>query len=209
MRRPQFIARQSARPSGLLGSLIAAIMVRETEHDNRQAIAALGVKSGDHVLDIGCGGGRSLELLLPLVGSGSVSGIDPSPLMVARAKARACHGRARENLLVQVASVAHLPFEAATFDAIMSVHTIYFWPDLGKAVEEVRRVLRPGGRFVLVFRTASNAQAGSFPGPIYRLRELPEIEAALACAGMETVHLKPEAGNGTPATLLAIKLPLA
>jgi ubiquinone/menaquinone biosynthesis C-methylase UbiE len=207
MRRPQFIASQAGRPSGLVGQVIAAIMVRETEAINRAAIAALAVQPDDHVLDVGCGSGRSLELLVPLVPNGSISGVDPSPLMVSRACRRNRRAISRNNAMIAVAAVEALPFEAETFDAIMSVHTLYFWPDLGSAALELSRVLRPGGRLVLAFRTSANPASTSFPSEIYRFRRLDEVERELTGTGLYISTAIPDGEDGAPAMLTAIKPP--
>lgn len=205
MRRPIFIAQQAARPSGVLGRIIAAIMVRETEDDNLAAIGALSVKPSDHVLDVGCGAGRSLELLLRLVDQGSVTGIDPSPLMVERAVRRSCRGKNRDRLLIQVAAVEALPFEDETFDSVMSVHTIYFWRDLAAAIREIARVLRPGGQIALSFRTSANRESANFPASVYRFRDLKEVSSELVAAGFELTSEVAHAPSSMPVTLVARK----
>lgn len=206
MRRPLFIARQAGRPSGLLGWIIAAIMVRETAEANRAAIVALRVMPGEHVLDVGCGSGHSIELLVPLVGRGSVSGADPSALMAARAKQRNAAGGNNDRLVVVTAAVEQLPFVDETFDAVMSVHTIYFWENLGSALTEIRRVMRSGGRLVLAFRTDANkAAVTSFPREVYRIRSLTEIEGAVVAAGLVLAEISRDDPNGKPAMLIAYR----
>lgn len=205
MRRPQFIARQAGGPTGLIGRIIAAIMVRETEAINRTAVAALAVQPDHHVLDVGCGSGRSIELLVPLLPRGSASGVDPSQVMVSRARKR--NGRAIADSLAVIAraGVEALPFGDQKFDGIMSVHTLYFWPDLAAAARELSRVLRPGGCLVLLFRTAANTAAASFPPEVYRFRESDEIASALTKAGLTVTGTVPDGADGSAAMLTAVK----
>jgi protein-L-isoaspartate O-methyltransferase len=78
MRRPEFIARQAAHPTGLLGRLVVGVMERETASENDAAIRALDVRTADRVLEIGLGHGRTLARLVALATRGSVVGIEIS-----------------------------------------------------------------------------------------------------------------------------------
>src|SRR5688500_5368433 len=81
MRRPRFIAEQARNAKGLLGRFIAFVMAHETFAANKRAVDALDVQLGDHVLDVGCGHGRSLTELAARASGGRIAGIDPSELM--------------------------------------------------------------------------------------------------------------------------------
>src|ERR1041385_4092969 len=81
VKRPGFIARQSRRPSGVIGRLIAWIMARETAALNKSAIELLAPQTTDRVLEVGFGHGRTIASIAAAVGSGHVAGIDASPLM--------------------------------------------------------------------------------------------------------------------------------
>ena len=82
MKRPVFIARQSARPSGLIGRVIAGVMARETSDLNEHAVRLLGPSPFDRVLEVGFGHGRTIERLASVVNNGRVCGIDASELML-------------------------------------------------------------------------------------------------------------------------------
>lgn len=184
MRRPNFIARQSASPSGVIGHLIASIMVHETQDVNERAVAALEVQPDDSILDIGCGSGLSLSLLAALAPQGRIGGIDPSPVMVTRAvrRNRAHVSPGRFDILT--AQVEALPFPAGSFNKVMSVHTLYFWAELAPGFTEIARVMKRGGRLVQAFRTdADMAAVNSFPRAIYRFRSIAEVAQALRNAG--------------------------
>lgn len=181
-------------------------MVRETAGANRAAIAALAAKPADRVLDIGCGSGLSIELLLQQLPQGHAAGSDPSPVMAARAQARNHRAVVQGRAAIAIAPVEHLPFANKAFDAAMSVHTLYFWADLGGAFREIARVLRPGGRLVLVFRTSANAAAASsFPSEVYALRSLVEVDQALVSAGLVKIAATADGNDGAPALLIAGK----
>lgn len=183
MKRPAFIARQSARPAGPLGAIIAAIMVRETAQANELAIAFLDPRRGEAVIDIGAGSGRSLRRLAALVDPATVTGIDHSAVMCARARRSNRDLVQRGRVRIDMASSLDLPFRDALFDGVLSVHTIYFWPDAERQFREIARVLKPDGRAVLCFRPA-DAVAADFPASVYRFRSDEEISAAAGLAGL-------------------------
>ena len=145
MKRPIFIARQSARPSGLLGRLIAGIMARETADLNERAVRLLGPSPFDRVLEVGFGRGRTIERLAGVVRNGRICGVDASELMVNMAVRRNHHAVAEGRVELRKGDCASIPFDTASFDGALSVHTLYFWSDPAACLREIRRVL-PAGR---------------------------------------------------------------
>jgi SAM-dependent methyltransferase len=100
-----------------------------------------GVRGGEAVADIGCGNGLYLRALARRGHAGPIVGLDLSPGMAIAASA---HGPA-------VAADAQLvPLRSASVDVALCPHMLYHVPDQGAAVAELRRVLRPGGRAVVV-----------------------------------------------------------
>ena len=210
MRRPRFIAEQARHAKGPIGRLIAFIMARETWAQNVEAIEALDVTENDHVLDVGSGPGRSIAALGSLATQGHIVGVDPSELMAeiaVRRNRRLVKARRAE---VIVASAASLPFTDNTFDKALCVHVIYFWNDLDTAFREIARVLKPGARFALLFRTSADEKAvRAFPAEVYRFPSLSEVIAPLEAAGFAVEHkddlcCEPQT---TPILLVATKRP--
>jgi SAM-dependent methyltransferase len=204
MRRPRFIAEHARNARGVLGRVIAFIMARETRSQNLRAMDTLGIDRSDQILDLGCGHGRSLTELATRAATGRVVGVDPSELMVEIA---AQHNRALiEAGRVEVvrATVEALPFPDDAFDKIMCVHVLYFWKDLDVSLREIARVLKPGGRLGLLFRTKADlAAVASFPPEIYRFPALADVTAALERVGLD-VHAATDYAN-EPVLLLAEK----
>jgi SAM-dependent methyltransferase len=206
MRRPRFIAEQARHAHGLLGRLIAFIMARETWGENQRAIAALDLRLSDHVLDIGCGHGRSLGALA--AHARSAVGVDPSDLMaeiaVTRNRTLVKAGRVK----VMIASAAELPLTDSVFDKALCVHVIYFWKDLQASFREIARVLKPGGRLALVFRTdADIAAVEAFPADVYAFRPRADVIAALRAAGFDIGEAAAKGldSGGTPTLVVATK----
>ncbi|OXY92096.1 class I SAM-dependent methyltransferase [Streptomyces diastatochromogenes] len=124
------------------------------------AVANLGLRPGDRVLDAGCGTGRALTPLRAAVGpSGVVAGIDLTPAML-QAAARAGRDRAGRLLL---ADVAALPLRSASMDAVFAAGLIAHLPKPSENLRELVRVVRPGGMLALfhpIGRAALAARQG-------------------------------------------------
>ena len=114
----------------------------------RAARLALGARPGDRVLDLACGTGLNLPHLRELVGDrGSVVGVDLTPAMLEVAR-RLIAVRGWQNVEVREADAAQLPFPDESFDKAICTFALNIIPGCAQAIEEVRRVLIPGGRFV-------------------------------------------------------------
>ena len=114
----------------------------------QSVLALLGLQSGEAVLDIGSGPGFLADEMAVAVGpTGRVAGIDRSRDMLALARERCAH---RPQATFQEADATEIPFPAAMFDAAISVQVYEYVPDMAAALRALCRVLRPGGRAVVV-----------------------------------------------------------
>jgi arsenite methyltransferase len=139
----RFIAHQLARPS----RLTARLLNMANAAGNARAVELLEVSSDHRALDVGFGGGVALGKLAGK--ARSVAGIDHSEAAVSSARQRFRREIEEGWLRVELASVEAIPFEDESVDRILTVHTIYFWPDPEHGLREILRVLKPGGRLVL------------------------------------------------------------
>jgi len=206
MKKPLFIARQGRKPTGLFGRLVGNIMSRETAAANDIAIALLNVCPGDRVLDIGTGHGRSLGLLAELNAPGTVFGLDFSETMrhIAKRKNKSLIKQGRVKLLPGTSD--NLPFPDCSFDKIMSVHTIYFWEDVQRHIDEIYRVTAPGGQVVLGFRPDEDgAITKNWPAQVYTFRTSEEISSLFSAAGFNVQTIKKAGEPAGPMNWLLVE----
>ena len=195
MRRPDFIARQSRCPSGVLGWMIGKIMSFETAAANDASLTALALRPGDRVLEVGFGHGRTIERAAAMVGEGFVAGIDASDEMV-RMATRRCRGLIEAGRVrLALADSASLPYADGSFDKAFTMHTIYFWDDPVPHLRELRRVLRDGGRLVIGFHAKHASIVASFPAAVYTFYSIDEVRELLRRAGFAGVEIQHSAGG--------------
>ena len=146
------------------------------------AVAELGLREGDRVLDAGCGTGRALPPLRAAVGaSGVVVGADLTPAML-EAAVRA--GRDRDGRLL-LADVTALPLRSRSLDAVFGAGLISHLPRPAENLRELARVVRPGGVLALfhpIGRAALAARQGRQITP-EDLRAEPNLRPLLTGSG--------------------------
>ena len=141
----------------------AASEGRELSRRLEQAFDAAEVTAGMRVLDVGCGRGEILRQCLKL--GAKAFGVDYSPVAV-RMAAKLVGGDGDDR--VGMADAKVLPFQSGSFDRVLMfdlVEHLHPW-ELRRALSEVRRVLRPGGR--LIVHTAPNVWYDRYAYPVVR-----------------------------------------
>lgn len=131
----------------LADRLETAYRSRDILRRRRLVREALEASPGERILDVGCGPGFYAEELLAEVGEeGAVVGVDQSPQMLAVAAHRV---EGHRNATFHEANATSLPVEDRAFDAALCVQVLEYVPDPDRALAEIHRVLRPGGRAVV------------------------------------------------------------
>jgi SAM-dependent methyltransferase len=170
--------------------------------------AAAGIRPGDRVLDVACGTGVLSRVVAHAVGpAGSVTGLDFDPGMLTIA------ARAGPGISWHRGVAENLPFRDATFDAVVSQFGLMFFEDRCRALREMWRVLRPGGRMAvavwasledtpayaaeveLVERMAGPAAADVLRSP-FVLGDRDVLEETFAAAEIALSSLTTHAGTG-------------
>jgi arsenite methyltransferase len=111
-------------------------------------LEALSLRAGEQVLELGCGGGHLAREAAQFVSAtGRVCAIDVSPDQIAAAQARCADLGWVE---CRTADIAGLPFADSEFDAVVAVQSLEYLPDLDAGLRQIHRVLRSGGRLIVV-----------------------------------------------------------
>ena len=146
---------QCARPEGFLGRVMLRFMNFGHVPLTNWGLSLVEIHDGWTMLDIGCGGGATLKRLLMRSKGAQVYGIDISEESVAKARKVNANVLDRQVFVTQ-GSAEKLPYEDNKFDLVTAVETVYFWPDLPNCLKEVRRVVKPGGRFAIMVEVLEN-----------------------------------------------------
>jgi SAM-dependent methyltransferase len=174
---------QLRKPSGLGGRIAGRAMALANTKPNALAIAALGLRDGESLLELGCGPGHALNALLHSTNAAWAVGIDWSETMLAQAVR---HNRApveAGRLALVRSDFAALPFITESVDVILAVNVVYFMRS-SAAMREAHRVLRPGGRIVVYASDRSAMRGWPFAGPeTHRLFNQDGLVALLVEAG--------------------------
>jgi SAM-dependent methyltransferase len=136
----------------------------DTERILEDATWALQLSPGLFVIDVGCGAGGWHPQLT--AAGARVLGVDLMPGMIR--EARVAGSGLQPTPLFALADAQALPFKDATFDRVLCAGVLYHVPDCGRALREIRRVLRPGGRAVISTNGA------------YAMRRIYELHAVAA-----------------------------
>jgi ubiquinone/menaquinone biosynthesis C-methylase UbiE len=187
--------RQFGKPNGWLGRLIAVGMNIEHQKLWRWALGLVSLQPDATILDIGCGGGKSIEVLARRASQGKVYGIDYSRDMVQTSRflnrGLIRSGRAE----IKHASVSRLPFPDRSFDLVACFECCYFWPDMIESLREIRRVLRPNGLLLIANEVYDDLRFDERNATWARLANMQihspqEYRAFLSEAGFNTIQLE-------------------
>ncbi len=162
---------------------------------------AARIAPGDRVLDVACGTGALTGEALRRVGlTGAVTGLDPNPEMLAVARRRVPEADLREG------RTEELPFADADFDVVTCSFGLMFFTDRGRALREMVRVLRPGGRLALsvwadlpqspaysalvaTIERHAGAEAAALVRAPFSLGDVPGIRALLGTVPLSAVEV--------------------
>jgi SAM-dependent methyltransferase len=164
-----YVMRQARKPDRWLGRLMALGM--NTSHGplTKWGLEHVRIEPAFRMLDVGCGGGRTIARLAARSPQGHVDGIDFAGGSVATSRATNRAAIHDGRVEVQQASVSKLPFPDASFDLVTAVETHYYWPDPPNDLREIVRTLKPGGTLLVIAESYRGGRGSAATGPIMKL----------------------------------------
>jgi ubiquinone/menaquinone biosynthesis C-methylase UbiE len=133
---------QCSKPTGWFGKFTLWRMNSRHSRLTDWGLGHISIENHHTILDVGCGGGRTISKLAAIATQGKVYGVDYSDESVRWI------GLGRVE--VRQGSVSQLPFPDGMFDLVTAVETHFWWPNLPGDMREVFRVMKPGGTLVLI-----------------------------------------------------------
>jgi ubiquinone/menaquinone biosynthesis C-methylase UbiE len=158
---------QVRKPGRWFGWFFARAMNRTHSRLTDWGLEHIQVGKDFVALDVGCGGGRTIEKLAAM--AREVHGIDNAIGSVSTSRAHNARLIREGRVTIKQASVSALPFPDNHFDLVTAVETQYYWPDLLHDMREILRVLKPGGTLLIIAETYKGGRADKYQRPIMAL----------------------------------------
>ncbi len=169
--------------------MMADCLNKHNEKMNHFAVERLDIQPTDKVLDIGFGGGVTIEEMLKTIDTGKIYGIDFSQVMVEQAKQKFKPEIESDKVSIEFGDVKQLPFTESTFNKICTVNTIYFWDEPLANLKEIKRVLKSDGKLVIGIRSADKMKELPVTRYNFRLYDPEAVKDLLVEAGFTNISI--------------------
>jgi ubiquinone/menaquinone biosynthesis C-methylase UbiE len=148
-----YVLRQARKPGKLVGKFLVRAMNEGHSRMTDWGLAHVAIQNHFTILDVGCGGGRTVEKLAAIAEEGQICGVDYAEGSVVASRNQNAKLIQAGRVAIQKASVSQLPFAENKFDLVTAVETQYYWPDLIGDMREILCVLKPGGKLIIIAET--------------------------------------------------------
>lgn len=196
-----------AVPPGVWDEATAEKYVEEHgEHaSNRLTVELANLLPNDYVLDIGCGSGSAIRHAALVLTEGKAVGVDSSPAMIRIAKDKTRAFEAKDRIEFRDGDAKRLPAASEAFTIAWAINSMHHWGDVGRGLDEVLRVLRSGGRLLVVEEATSEGKCAHGEG---RLADPEYLVMKIAEAGFDDVSVKHHQDGELRLLVIAAKAPV-
>ena len=160
---------QVRKPTKWVGRLFLWIMNMSHSSVTDWGLKHVQIEEHFTILDVGYGGGKTIEKLAALATKGMVYGVDYAKGSVAASREKNAQLIQTGRVEIKQASVSQLPFPEDKFNLVTAVETQYYWPDLVKDMQEILRVLKPGGTLIVIAESYKKGAYDKLQRPVMRL----------------------------------------
>jgi SAM-dependent methyltransferase len=181
-------------PTGALGRKVAANMNKGHLDLTTWGLKHVSINPDSIILDVGCGGGKTISRLTRRAVQGKIYGMDCSAEMVEFSKQVNKKLVKTDRVEIVQGSVAGIGFRDDFFDLVTAIETYYFWPNLAGAFVEIKRVLKKEGWFLVISEMIKDGLYEVENAEIIfkthvQLVELEEMQKMLYSAGFSRVKI--------------------
>ncbi|NQY68376.1 MAG: class I SAM-dependent methyltransferase [Flavobacteriales bacterium] len=189
---PQELAKHLRHPEGETGKAVGIQMNKGNKHICLNSYKILNAQDGERILEIGMGNGYFISDLFQMADNIKYIGLDFSPTMIEEAK------NINQKLIDSgkvdfiESSIATLPFDDDSIDAIITTNTLYFWPKPSENIKELLRILKPGGRILIGYRSKSfmdKIELANYGFTKYEQKDVESLLSSSGCSYSETTTL--------------------
>ncbi len=187
----KLLAAQLRKPSGLFGSVfMGSILNKANTRINLLTIELMDIKPTDYVLDIGFGGGVTIQQISKLAYNGKTCGVDFSEPMVRQGEKRFRRLIEQGRVELRLGDIARLPYQDNIFDKVCSVNTVYFWTNQLENLLEIRRIMKKDGRLVVSFHSREKMKKMRIFQYNFSLYSPEEVQGLFNQSGFRNVHIE-------------------
>jgi len=173
-----YLLRQVRKPTKWVGRLFLRAMNEGHATLTDWGLTHVAIKKNLQILDVGCGGGRTIDRLAALAADARVWGIDYADGSVAASRRHNAELIKAGRVTIEKAPVSRLPFPDDTFDLVTAIETQYYWPNLVGDMREILRVLKADGKLVVIAETYKGGKYDKLKWPVMWLLRSAHLSAS-------------------------------
>jgi ubiquinone/menaquinone biosynthesis C-methylase UbiE len=183
-------AKQLRQPQGDDGVTMGIQMNRSNRLIYEMTWESLELQPGDRVLEIGMGNGHFIPDLFEQEATIQYVGLDYSPVMVQEAIASNRNRIDQGTVSILEGTADNIPFDAGSFNKVFAVNVLYFWDPPIVSLQEIYRILQPGGEVLLAIRSKRTMQKLPFVDQGFTLYDEDTVREMLENTGFHVTEVK-------------------